>query len=52
MWRLLAMGAVGLGCRTVTEDLWELFHALGGKFDKRHLRIPDARSAIDRTLAP
>ena len=41
----------GLGCRTVTEDLWELFHALGGTFDKRHLRIPDARSAVDRVLA-
>jgi SAM-dependent methyltransferase len=41
----------GIGCRTVTEELWKFFVSLGGEFDKRMLRIPDAPRSIDRLSA-
>lgn len=37
----------GIGCRTVTEELWEYFHALGGTFDKRTMEILDAPARLD-----
>jgi SAM-dependent methyltransferase len=42
----------GIGCRVVTDDLWDYFKSLGGTFDKRFCRIPDAPAAIDRLPAP
>jgi hypothetical protein len=36
----------GIGCRTVPDDLWEYFHSLGAKFDKRTMQIPDAPSKL------
>jgi len=36
----------GIGCRTVPEDLWEYFHSLGGKFDKRTMEIEDVPSKM------
>ena len=38
----------GIGCRTVTPELWEFFQSLGGKFDKRTMQIHDAPSRLDR----
>lgn len=38
----------GIGCRTVTTELWEFFHALGARFDKRTMQIQDAPAAIAR----
>jgi SAM-dependent methyltransferase len=38
----------GIGCRTVTPELWEYFHALGGKFDKRTMQIADAPKALGK----
>jgi SAM-dependent methyltransferase len=61
--RQLALGAVihikfnqyvgpgtksGIGCRVVTDELWAFFQSLGGEFDKRFLRIPDAPVAIGK----
>ena len=42
----------GIGCRVVTDDLWDYFKSLGGAFDKRFCRIPDAPAAVDRLPAP
>ena len=36
----------GIGCRTVTPELWEYFHGLGATFDKRTMQIPDAPKAL------
>lgn len=41
----------GIGCRTVTEDLWKFFLELGGVFDKRYCRTADAPAKIDRLPA-
>ncbi len=38
----------GIGCRTVTPELWEYFHALGAKFDKRTMQISDAPKALGK----
>ena len=38
----------GIGCRPVTDDLWEFFSSLGGTFDKRFLKIPRCPASIDR----
>lgn len=38
----------GIGCRTVTTELWEFFHSMGAKFDKRTMQIADAPAAIDK----
>jgi SAM-dependent methyltransferase len=32
----------GIGCRTVTTDLWDYFRSIGGTFDKRSMFITDA----------
>jgi SAM-dependent methyltransferase len=36
----------GIGCKVVTPELLELFEGLGGTFDKRFYRLPDAPAAI------
>ncbi|HEV3029959.1 MAG TPA: methyltransferase domain-containing protein [Planctomycetota bacterium] len=36
----------GIDCRSVPTDLGDYFHSLGGVFDKRTLRIPDAPSKL------
>jgi SAM-dependent methyltransferase len=36
----------GIGCRTVTPELWTFFHSLGGTFDKRTMQIVDAPSRL------
>lgn len=38
----------GIGCRTVTTELWDFFHAMGAKFDKRTMQIHDAPTQIDK----
>ncbi|HLY11917.1 MAG TPA: class I SAM-dependent methyltransferase [Planctomycetota bacterium] len=38
----------GIGCRTVTDDLWKFFLEMGGEFDKRFLRIADAPSQVGK----
>jgi SAM-dependent methyltransferase len=38
----------GIGCRTVTTELWEFFHSLGAKFDKRTMQIKNAPAAIEK----
>lgn len=38
----------GIGCRTVTDELWHFFQSLGGTFDKRFLKIPDAPARIEQ----
>jgi len=38
----------GIGCRVVPDELWAFFQSLGGEFDKRFLRIPDAPAAIGK----
>jgi SAM-dependent methyltransferase len=37
----------GIGCRTVTDELWGFFLGMGGVFDKRFLMIADAPARID-----
>ena len=41
----------GIGCRTVTTELWDFFHSLGAKFDKRTMQIKGAPAQIDKVLA-
>jgi SAM-dependent methyltransferase len=38
----------GIGCRTITPELWGLFHGMGARFDKRTMQIKDAPTAIDK----
>ena len=40
----------GIGCRTVTTELWDFFHSLGAKFDKRTMQIKDAPAQIEKAL--
>ncbi len=42
----------GIGCRPVPSDLWQFFLDLGGEFDKRFYRLPDAPARIDTVPAP
>jgi SAM-dependent methyltransferase len=38
----------GIGCRTVTTELWDFFHSMGATFDKRTMQIKDAPAQIDK----
>ena len=42
----------GIGCKTVTGDVYQLFLDLGGVFDKRYCRTADAPSKIDKLPTP
>ena len=39
----------GIGCRTVPTDLWEYFHSLGARFDKRTMEIDDAPARLKKS---
>lgn len=39
----------GIGCRTVPTDLWEYFHSLGARFDKRTMEIDDAPTRLKKS---
>lgn len=41
----------GIGCRAVPNELWELFHAVGGTFDKRAMSLEDAPHRLS-SLSP
>jgi SAM-dependent methyltransferase len=43
--------STGIGCRTVTPELWKFFEALGGKFDKRTMQVHDAPARLAQLAA-